>query len=277
MPYNYAPLPDSPWRRKLALLVEGNRAQRFIMAVIILNAITLGLETSGQVMASFGTYLLIVDKIALGIFVVELTLKLVARGTNFFRSAWNIFDFIIVAIALMPSSGPLSVLRALRVLRVLRLVSMIPKMRLVVGSMLAAMPGLASVVGILGLIFYVFAVMATKLFAASFPEWFGSLGHSFYTLFQVMTLESWSMGIVRPVMEVYPQAWLFFVVFILMTTFMVVNLVIAVVIDGMQAAQATEIEEIHQVADTEKEILDEVRALRAEVAALRAQVDDRSR
>ncbi len=118
-------------------------------------------------------------------------------------------------------------LRALRILRVLRAISIVPSLRRVVEGLINALPGMGSVFALMSLIFYIAAVMATKLFGAAFDEWFGTIGRSAYSLFQIMTLESWSMGIVRPVMEVYPWAWAFFVPFILVTTFAVVNLVSA--------------------------------------------------
>ena len=176
----------------------------------------------------------------MAIFVVELLLKLVALGPRFFRSGWNIFDFVIVGIALVPGAQGLSVLRALRILRVLRVVSAVPSLRRVVEWLLTALPGMGSVFLLMSIIFYIGAVMATKLFAASFPEWFGSIGASLYTLFQVMTLESLSMGIVRPVLEVYPYAWAFFVPFIMVTTFAVVNLIVGLVVNSMQDAHAAE-------------------------------------
>jgi voltage-gated sodium channel len=133
-----------------------------------------------------------------------------------------------------------SVLRALRVLRLLRVISVAPRLRRVVEGFISALPGMASVFLLMGIIFYIGAVMATKLFGAAFPEWFGTLGRSAYSLFQIMTLESWSMGIVRPVMEVYPLAWGFFVPFILITTFAVVNLVVGLIVNSMQDAHHAE-------------------------------------
>ena len=159
---------------------------------------------------------------------------------SFFRNPWNVFDFTIVAVALVPAGEGISVLRALRILRALRLISMVPQMRLVVQALLSAIPAMGSVIALLALIFYVAAVMATKLFGADFPEWFGTVGASLYTLFQIMTLESWSMGIARPVMEVHPYAWAFFVPFILIITFAVLNLFIAIVVNAMANAAATE-------------------------------------
>ena len=150
------------------------------------------------------------------------------------------FDFIIVGISLVPAAQSLSVLRALRILRLLRVLSVTPSLRRVVEGLMTALPGMGSVFLLTGLIFYIGAVMATKLFGATFPDWFGTLGRSAYSLFQIMTLESWSMGIVRPVMEVYPQAWAFFVPFILVTTFVVINLVVGLIVNSMQDAHHEE-------------------------------------
>lgn len=256
----------------LKALVESSRFQKFIIAVIVINAITLGLETSPTVMAAAGSVLIMLDRVALAIFVLEIVLKLVVYRHNFFRSGWNVFDFLIVGVTLLPVGEGVSVLRALRILRALRLISVVPSMRKVVNALLRAIPGMSSVLTLLLLVFYVAAVMATKLFATDFPEWFGSIGASFYTLFQVMTLESWSMGIVRPVMEVHPLAWLFFVVFILTTTFAVLNLFIAIVVDAMNTSDHAEQEETRELVVTEHElVMAELKALRTELAELRAE------
>lgn len=214
--------------------------QNGIMAVIVFNAILLGMETSVTLMDRAGGLIVTLDRLCLGIFVVELLAKLYARGWRFFRNGWNLFDFAIVGISLIPSAGGLSVLRALRILRALRLVSVAPRLRRVVEGFITALPGMASVFLLMALIFYIGAVMATKLFGADFPDWFGNLGRSAYTLFQVMTLESWSMGIVRPVMDMHPYAWVFFVPFIMMTTFAVVNLLVGLIVNSMQDAHSEE-------------------------------------
>ena len=208
--------------------------------------------------------------VILGVFVAEIALRLIADFRGFWRDPWRIFDFVIVGVALVPSTGPLSVLRAFRILRVLRLVSSINSMRRVVAGLLEALPGMATIILLLLLVFYVFAVISTKLFGAAFPEWFGTLGASAYTLFQVMTLESWSMGIVRPVMESYPYAWMLFVPFIIATAFTVLNLFIGVIVDAMQTEHEGAARDEREAMLKESEmILAEVRALRAEVATLR--------
>ncbi len=221
-------------------ILETSTLQRFIIGLIVFNAALLGLETVEQAMAVAGPLILALDRICLAIFVVEIIARIYAHGPKFFKDGWNIFDFVIVAVALLPTGQGFTVLRALRVLRVLRVVSTIQTMRRVVDGLLNALPGMGSIFMLMALIFYVASVMATKLFGSGFPQWFGSLGSSAYSLFQIMTLESWSMGIVRPVMEVYPTAWLFFVPFILVTTFAVVNLVVGLVVNSMQDAHSEE-------------------------------------
>ena len=254
-----------PTRAQLAAWLERPQFTNFIIGVIILNAITLGLETSPEAMAAAGGVILMIDRICLGIFVVEIIAKLMAYRGRFFRNGWNLFDFAIVGIALIPNTGGLSVLRALRILRVLRVISVAPRLRRVVEGFVTALPGMGSVFLLMALIFYIAAVMATKLFAASFPEWFGSLPLSAYSLFQIMTLESWSMGIVRPVMDIYPYAWLFFVPFIMVTTFAVVNLLVGLIVNSMQDAHA---EETNAATDSYRdEVLKRLEAIEARLNA----------
>ncbi|MGB3753675.1 MAG: ion transporter [Parerythrobacter sp.] len=250
-------------RKRARQLVESRRFEAFITGVIVVNAIGLGLETSDGVMRQVGGLVEVLDTIALSIFVVELSIKFFAYRLAFFRNGWNVFDLAIVSVALVPAAQQFSVLRALRILRALRLISVVPSMRRVIVGLFRAIPSIGTVIVMLLLLFYISAVMATKLFGERFPEWFGSLGASLYSLFQIMTLESWSMGIVRPVMVEYPYAWAFFVPFILLTSFIVLNLFIGVIVNAM--AEATD-----EVAHSERElILAQLRALRDDVAALR--------
>lgn len=264
------------WRGSLARRIESPRAQAALIALILVNAVILGLETSEAIMAEWGAALVAADRAILAVFVVEIGLRFAVWRGRFFRDPWSVFDFVVVGVALIPATGPLAGLRALRVLRVLRLISVVPSMRRVVGGLLAAIPGLGSVIGIIGVILYVFAVIATQLFAERFPEWFGTLGESAYTLFQVMTLESWSMSIVRPLMEIYPLAWLFFVAFILVSTFTMLNLFIAVVVTSMQTEHAREIEAERADAPPEADLQRELAALRAEMRALRELLRERA-
>ena len=223
------------FRQRLRNWVECARFQTAIVVLIVVNAVLLGLETWPAAMAAAGDLIIAIDRAILGVFVAELIARFYVHRLAFWRDPWSVFDFLVVAIALIPASGPFAVLRALRVLRVLRLLTMMPSMRRVVGALLSAIPGLGSIGAVLLIIYYVFAVLATNLFAVAYPEWFGNIGRSFYTLFQIMTLESWSMGIARPVMENFPYAWIFFVLFILVATFTMLNLFIAIIVSAMQS------------------------------------------
>ncbi len=245
--------------KKIAEFIERPSFGNFIMGVIIVNAIVLGLETSETVTSRIGWLISTLDDICLGIFIVEIGLKLIAYRFGFFKSGWNIFDFLIVGIALVPAAQGLSVLRALRILRVLRVISVAPSLRRVVEGFVKALPGMGSVFLLMAMLFYIGAVMATKLFGEDFPDWFGHLGRSGYSLFQIMTLESWSMGIVRPVMEEFPYAWAFFVPFIMVTTFAVVNLLVGLIVNSMQDAhQAEENERTDAYRDEVLERLKEI-------------------
>jgi len=247
-------------------LIEGRRFETIILVLIVINAITLGLETDPNVMQRFGGFLVWLDRLILAVFVVELVLRLLVYRLDFWRDPWRVFDFIIVGIALAPSTGNLSVLRALRILRVLRLISVVPSLRKVVGGLVAALPGMGSIVMLLSLVFYIFAVMSTGMYGDAFPEWFGSLGASAYSLFQIMTLESWSMGIVRPVMAEFPFAWVFFIVFILCTSFTVLNLFIGIIVSAMQAEHEDEATaERDQLRRDQVEILKEIKSLRRQI------------
>jgi voltage-gated sodium channel len=258
--------PQASLRERIRAFIENDRFERAVTALIAANAITLGIETSPVVVARFGPWLHAFDHLVLGVFVVELLLRFFVYRGAFFRDPWRVFDFVIVGMGLMPAGGAFTVLRALRVLRVLRLVSLVPSMRGVVGALLKAIPGMTSIVGLMFLVLYVSAVMATKLFGAISPEHFGHLGASLFTLFQVMTVEGWP-DIARGIMGQSPHAWVFFVVYLLVATFMVLNLFIAVVVNAMQAQVSEDLKDEGE-AHTQS-ILDEVRALRREVAALR--------
>ncbi len=261
-------------RESLRRFIEHRRVQGIIITLILINAVLLGLETWPEAMAVAGGLILAVDKVILWVFVVEIALRLYVHRKSFWRDPWSVFDFLVVAIALIPASGQLAVLRSLRVLRVLRLLTMVPSMRRVVGALLAAIPGLGSIALVLMVVYYVFAVIATNLFAADYPEWFGTLGRSLYTLFQIMTLESWSMGIARPVMGNFPYAWTFFVPFILVATFTMLNLFIAVIVNAMQSFNENEQRETVAAVEQAREHIEadlhtEVRAMRDDIRELK--------
>ncbi len=260
----------------LARIVRDPRTERVILGLIIFNAITLGLETSPSVMARYGGLLHAVDQAVLVVFVAEILARIAVHRLSFFRDPWSLFDFFVVAISIVPATESLTVLRALRILRILRLITAIPSLRRVVGGLVGALPGMGSILLLLLLIFYVFSVMAAKLFGASKPELFGDLGTAAYTLFQVMTFDDWSAGVVKPLMEEHPYAALFFIVFILLSTFMVLNLFIGVVVSALDEESAADAPKLTRPAGLDERILAELSALRAEVAALRERMAEKA-
>jgi voltage-gated sodium channel len=255
-------------RVKLAQWVESKRVQTFVIAVIILNAIILGLETDATIMASFGALLLAIDKLCLGVFLIEIGVKLFAYRLQFWRSGWNIFDFLVIGVALVPGGGAWSVLRSLRVLRVLRLLTAVPSLKKVISAFVHSIPGLSSVIAVMAIFFYTAAVLSTRLFGETHPDWFGSMGASLFTLFQIMTLESWSMGIVRPVMEAHPWAWAYFVPFIILATFTILNLFIGIIVSTMQELALTP-----DFTHTDPEMIELLERIDGDLRSLRAQLD----
>ena len=264
------------WRALLRQFFESVFWERTIVILIVMNALAMGLETSQTVAAMTGSLLRIIDNVVITIFAIEITLRIYAYGRSFWRDGWSLFDFTIVAIALMPATGGFAVLRSLRIIRALRLISTVKSMRRVMGGMLAAIPSMGAVVALLALIFYVGAVMATKLYGQDYPDNFGTLGDSFFSLFQVMTLEGWADNFVIPVMEKHPYAWIFFIIFMLVTSFTVLNLFIGIIVDAMQREQQAE-EEADRVREEAREegnfetIMAELRALRDEIRELKGE------
>ncbi|MAC81211.1 MAG: voltage-gated sodium channel [Rhodobacteraceae bacterium] len=266
-------------RDKVRAFVERPDVGNAILGIIVINAIILGLQTSEQVTAAIGGPLKTLDRLILGIFVIEMALKLYAYGLGFFRNAWNIFDLVVVGLGLLPDGKQLSALRGLRVIRAMRVLSAVPQMRAVVQALFDALPGMGAVVVMLSIVYYVFGVMATLMYGDAFPDWFGTLGRSIYSLFQIMTLESWSMGIVRPVMAEYPYAWAFFVPFIVATAFSVLNLFIGLLVNTMQSAveaeTEAEFERLRDLVRAETDIVDEhVLSLTDEIKALRREIGE---
>jgi voltage-gated sodium channel len=265
----------------LRTLIHDPLTERFIVALIVLNAITLGLETSATAMARYGPILIVIDRVVIAIFAIEILARLAVQGRAFFRDGWNIFDMTVVGVALAPATAAFSVLRALRVLRLLRVITVVPALQRVVGGLIGALPGMGSILLLIALIFYVFAVMAVNLYASIDPVHFGTLGAALYTLFTVMTLEGWADDVVNPLMQSRPWAWLFFIPFIIVTTFTVLNLFIGIIVNAMQAEHTKEVAEEREVErdlihDETAPLLQEIRGLKAELASLREELGRRS-
>ncbi len=236
-------------REKIRSLVESRAFENFILVVIIANAIAIGVQTTHPE-GGFAQGLAVFDYVCLGIYIVEAILKITAYGGGYFRNGWNVFDFTIVVLCCVPTGiipFPVQVARVFRifrVFRVFRLISAFKEMRVIIQAIGHAIPGVMWTAFLLLIIYYVFAIIGTESFGEAFPDWFGNIGASFYTLFQVMTLESWSMGISRPVMEVFPWAWAYFVPFVIASAFIIVNVVVGIIVDVVdQARGAAEGEE----------------------------------
>jgi voltage-gated sodium channel len=265
----------------LRRIVDDPRTERVIMGLIVLNAVTLGIETSHAAMDRFGSVLDAIDRTVLTIFVIELAARLMVQRDSFFRDGWNIFDLIVVGIAVAPATEAFSVLRALRVLRLLRLITVVPTLRRVVGGLIASLPGMGSIFLLILLVYYVAAVMAVNLYGDEFPALFGTLPRSLFTLFTIMTLEGWVEGVVKPIMETRPYAWLFFIPFIIGTTFTVLNLFIGVIVGAMQAehekvAKAELDAERDLIEEETAPVLRELKQVKAELAALRQELAGRA-
>ena len=254
-------------REKIFSLVESGRFKNFIFCVIMFNGLTMGLETYPWIMSRYGEFLLGLDKVIVMIFVVEIVLRIYAHRISFFKDGWSLFDLFIVLVSVVPASEAVSVLRIFRVFRLFRIITVVPQMRKIVTALFSVVPGMISIVALMSVIFYISAVLASWLFGTDFPQWFGDLGKSLYTLFQVMTLESWSMGIVRPVMEVHPYAWLFFIPFIFIATFIIINLIVAVVVDVMNDLGESKESEVELVSKKE------LQSLRQEIAELKEMLE----
>ncbi|MEQ8552611.1 MAG: ion transporter [Cyclobacteriaceae bacterium] len=267
---------------ELKAFLETKQFQYTIIGLIILNAITIGLETSPEINDVAGPWLAEIDKYILVVFTLEIAMKLVAYRHRFFTSAWNIFDFLIVAIALIPAAGPLHILRTLRILRTARLIKNVPKLRLIIESLLKSIPSIGWIAVLLFMIFYIFAVIGTDLYQDQFPERFGNMGKTFFTLFQVMTLESWSSGIARPMMREVPHAYLFFVPFILLATYTTLNVFIAIVVNTMNELNRAEMQDeearvkefVHQ---EHQQMLDYLKRIQEKISSLEEKLAENSK
>ena len=245
-------------------LVESGLFQSVILALIIANAATLGAETFPGVMDAVGPALRLTDRLILNVFIAEIALRIFAWRGAYFRQGWNLFDLIIVGISVVAATSGLAALRAFRVLRVLRVITVIPRMRVVVSALLDSLPGIASVGVVLTLIIYVFAVIASNLYGAEHPDRFGDVFASMYTLFQIMTLEGWP-DIAASVGETHQRSWVFFLSFVLLATFTMLNLFVAIVVRVVEEDSEPLFDDL--IAN-QNAIADDIAAIRADIAAL---------
>lgn len=265
--------------KKLKAMVESLIFQDIMLGVIILNSVILGLQTSPAIMEIAGGALDIADNICLGIFIVELILKLIVYRLGYFKDGWNWFDFIIILTSAFSGLTFLSafrvfrifrIFRSLRALRGLRLVTNLRPLQIIISAIGKAIPSISWTVVLMALIYYIFSIIGVTLFGTAFPEWFGDIPKAMYTLFQVMTLESWSMGISRPVMAEFGYAWAYFVPFVLISSFIVMNVVVGIVVNSI--SEVTEMANKHYKAEEKEEAKpekDEAKLIGEEIAAVR--------
>jgi len=241
-------------------IVEAPWFEPFMIGLILVNAVLIGLETSREFVERYDGWLHTGNDIILVFFIIEAALKITAvapRLKLYFGDGWNLFDFSIIVLSLMPATDDFAlVARLVRILRVLRLVSAIPQLRLIVATLVRSIPSMAHVILLMSVIFYIYAVTGFHLFGDDDPEHWGSLGTSLLTLFQIVTLEGW-VEVMNTAMEENPWAWIYFVSFVLLGTFVVLNLFIAVVINNLEQSKMEQLEELTKPA-THEEVLKEL-------------------
>lgn len=244
-------------------IIESSWFQSFVLVLILVNAVILGAETLSPIRETFGAQLHMIDRLIISAFALEIALRLYAYGLDYFRNGWNVFDFLIVVVSFIAATSGLAAVRAFRVLRVLRVVTVIPRMRVVVSALLDAIPGIASVGIVIILIVYVFAVIAANLYGPEHEKLFGDVFAAMYTLFQVMTLEGWP-DIAAEVSQTHPNSWVFFLTFVMIATFTMLNLFVAIVVRVVEEdsdpwfddllkqndAIKAEVDELHRKLDT---------------------------
>jgi voltage-gated sodium channel len=255
---------------KLAKKIWENQASEYVVvAVILLNAVVLGLSTYFSPNTGVGKLLLTIDQACLAFFVVELCSKIYVYRSKFVKDPWHIFDFIVVGIGLVPAYGPYIIFRAFRIFRVLRILTVFPSLRTVVHSIITSIPGMVGVLFLTLIIYYVYAVLGVELFRSEYPQFFGDLSRAFLTLFQLMTLENWP-DVAYTVMKSHPFSWLFFVSFIIITALAVLNLIVGLLVNAIQEERDEEKQEFHKqiLKSTEAILLAEITDLRKEIKKL---------
>lgn len=256
-------------------IVEARGFEPWMIGLILFNGVLIGLETSHEIVAAYGDWLQLGNDLILVVFILEAALKLTAvapRLSLYFGNGWNLFDFSIIVLSLLPSTEEFAlVARLVRVLRVLRLVSAMPQLRLIVATLVRSIPSMGHVVTLMSIIFYIYAVTGFHLFHEHDTERWGTLGASLLTLFGIVTLEGW-VQVMETALEVHAWAWIYFVSFVLIGTFVMLNLFIAVVINNLEASKAAELEELRQPV-THDEVLRELRRTRDALSALQSRLE----
>ena len=261
----------------LSRLVESRRFEYFIIGVILANAAILGLGTSSRIEEQYRDLLNLGNQVALGIFIVEAAMKLLAlapRSHRYFQSGWNIFDFAVIVFSLVPATGEFAMVsRLARLLRVVRLITTVKELRVIVAALVRAIPSVGHVMVLMSIVVYIYAIMGYHLFAEEDPEHWRTLGISLLTLFNIVTLEGW-VEVMNSVMDAYPWAWIYFVSFIVIGTFVVINMFIAIIVNSLDEAKADALRSLQQPTSME-DLLREMRETQAALQRLQERLDAR--
>ena len=254
---------------------EASVFEYFIIGVIIFNGVLLGASTIPTIEDRFGDAIVTLNYVALGIFIAEALIKMVASKPIFggyFRDGWNVFDFLVIVFALIPFTGEFAqVARLARLLRVVRLITTVRDLRLIVAALVRSIPSVGHVMMLMGIIMYIYSIMGYHLFSQHDPENWGSLGKSVLTLFNIITLEGWT-EIMATAMELYPLSWIYFVSYVVIATFVVINLFIAIIINNLDEAKLDRLRDIQRPVSRE-ELLAEIRATQESLLRLEARLD----
>ncbi|MFA0810906.1 ion transporter [Microbulbifer epialgicus] len=259
-------------------IVEAPLFNQVIIGMILLNGIAVGLETSNWMVERFGTLLGAINQMVLGAFILEAMVKIAAQGGRpwrYFASGWNCFDFTIIALSLIPAAGPLATLaRLVRVLRVLRLVSAFPELRTLVDTLLRSLPSMFHIALLMGIIFYIYGVAGYFLFHDVDPTHWRSLPIALLSLFRIVTFEDWT-DIMYTAMDAMPWAWVYFISFVVMGAFVMINLFIGVVLNNLEEAKLRRMDELC-LPPSQTEILRELRSTQAALARLQKRIEANS-
>ncbi len=259
----------------LSRVVESRTFELFIIAVILANAVLLGLGTSPSIERDYGRLLDLGNQVALGIFIVEALMKLLAlapQSHRYFQSGWNIFDFAVIVFSLIPATGQFAMVsRLARLLRVMRLITTVKELRVIVAALVRAIPSVGHVMVLMSIVVYIYAIMGYHLFSEEDPEHWRSLGIAVLTLFNIVTLEGW-VEIMNAVRDTYPWAWVYFTSFIVIGTFVVINMFIAIIVNSLDEAKADAVRSLREPS-TADELLREIRETQAALQRLQERLD----
>jgi voltage-gated sodium channel len=256
-------------------IADSPRFQSFIMGVIVANAVTLGLGTY-DFSSGVDSLLLTLDDVFLGIFVVELAIRIAAFGRrpqDFFRDGWNVFDFVVIGLAFLPGLREnATLLRLARLLRVVRLVTVMPDLRILVRAMARSIPPITSLALLTVLLIYIYGMVGWILFHTEDPEQWGNIGEAMLSLFQILTLENWPQYL-EAGQAIYPASWIFFVSYVLLASFLVINILIAIIINSVEEVHEAERAELDaELAESDGSIADRLGEIRHALDKLETQL-----